>query len=155
MFINCEGQTESQDGSVHTPQLLKTKESRSRFEPRSLCLRLTAKPNRLTIHFVFLCLNLSPQLTSIFLNIWPAFAMRKVISLLKQCFSPISRLFIATRITPILVPESVAQPQCVSDVIHKTKRRVMVDHVGGKLDTPEIPAKLIRNRKKNELSPRG
>ena len=66
--------------------------------------------------------------------------MRKVISLLKQCFSPISRLFIATRITPILVLESVAQPQCVSDVIHKTKRRVMVDHVGGKLDTPEIPA---------------
>ena len=35
MFHNCEGQ--SQD-SVHRPQILKRKESRSRFEPRSLCL---------------------------------------------------------------------------------------------------------------------
>ena len=32
---NCEGQ--SQD-SVHRPQLLKRKENRSRFEPRSLCI---------------------------------------------------------------------------------------------------------------------
>ena len=40
----------SQD-NVHRPQLLKRKQSRSRFEPRSLCLlayRLTARPNRLT-----------------------------------------------------------------------------------------------------------
>ena len=35
MFHNCEGQ--SQD-SVHRPQLLKRKESRSGFEPRSLRL---------------------------------------------------------------------------------------------------------------------
>ena len=42
--------TKSQD-SVHRPQLSKRKESRSGFEPRSLCLpawRLTARPNRLT-----------------------------------------------------------------------------------------------------------
>ena len=41
----------SQD-SVHRPQLLKRKESRSRFEPRPLCLpvqRLTARPNRLIV----------------------------------------------------------------------------------------------------------
>ena len=40
----------SQD-SVHRPQFWKRKESRSRFEPRSLCLpayRLTVRPNRLT-----------------------------------------------------------------------------------------------------------
>ena len=40
----------SQD-SVHRPQLLNGKESRSGFEPRSLCLpayRFTARPNRLT-----------------------------------------------------------------------------------------------------------
>ena len=36
MFHNCEGQ-KSQD-SVHRPQLLKRKESQSRFEPRSICL---------------------------------------------------------------------------------------------------------------------
>ena len=37
--------------SVHRPQLLKRKESRSRFEPRSFCLpayRLTARPKRLS-----------------------------------------------------------------------------------------------------------
>ena len=42
--------TKSQD-SAHRPQFWKRKESRSRFEPRSLCLpayRLTAGPNRLT-----------------------------------------------------------------------------------------------------------
>ena len=36
MFRNCEGQ--SHKNSVHRPQLLKRKESRSGFEPRSLCL---------------------------------------------------------------------------------------------------------------------
>ena len=42
--------TKSHD-SVHSPQLLKRKESRSGIEPRSFCLptkRLTARPNRLT-----------------------------------------------------------------------------------------------------------
>ena len=34
---------------VHRPQFLKRKESRSGFEPRSLCLYLTARPNRLTV----------------------------------------------------------------------------------------------------------
>ena len=44
--------TKSQD-SVHRPQLLKRKDSRSRFVPRSFCLpayRLTAGPNRLTMN---------------------------------------------------------------------------------------------------------
>ena len=46
MFHNCEGQ--SQD-SVHRPQLLKRKESRRGFEPKSLCLpAVTARPNWLT-----------------------------------------------------------------------------------------------------------
>ena len=36
MFHNCEGQ--SHKDSVQRPQLLKRKESRSRFQPRSLCL---------------------------------------------------------------------------------------------------------------------
>ena len=36
MFHNCEGQ--SHKDNVHRPQLLKRKESRSGFEPRSLCL---------------------------------------------------------------------------------------------------------------------
>ena len=43
-------ETKSQN-SVHRPQLLKRKDSRSRFEPRFLCLpawRLTVRPNRLT-----------------------------------------------------------------------------------------------------------
>ena len=53
MFHNCEGQLKSQD-SVHRPQLLKRKESRSGFKPRSL-RRLTARPNRLT-H----CFNYGP-----------------------------------------------------------------------------------------------
>ena len=44
MFQSLRG-TKSQD-SVHRPQLLKRKESRSGFELRSLCL--TARPNRLT-----------------------------------------------------------------------------------------------------------
>ena len=35
MFRNCEGQSHK---TVHRPQLLKRKESRSGFEPRSLCL---------------------------------------------------------------------------------------------------------------------
>ena len=35
MFHNCEGQSQKQD-SIHRPQLLKRKESRSGFEPRSL-----------------------------------------------------------------------------------------------------------------------
>ena len=45
--------TKSQD-SVHRPQLLKRKESRSGVEPRSLCLpasRLTARPKRRIVHF--------------------------------------------------------------------------------------------------------
>ena len=49
-FIHCEGQCHKPD-SAHGPQLLKRKESRSGFEPRSLCLPtcgLTARPNRLT-----------------------------------------------------------------------------------------------------------
>ena len=44
MFHNCEEQSHK---TVHKPQLLKWKQSRSRFEPRSLCLpawRLTAWP---------------------------------------------------------------------------------------------------------------
>ena len=43
--------TKSQD-SIHRPQLLKRKDSRSWFEPRSLSIpawRLTARPNRLTL----------------------------------------------------------------------------------------------------------
>ena len=39
--------------SMHRPQPLKWKESRSRFEPRSLCLpayHLTARPNRRAVH---------------------------------------------------------------------------------------------------------
>ena len=37
MFQNCEGQNHKQD-SVHRPQLLKRKETLSRFEPSSLYL---------------------------------------------------------------------------------------------------------------------
>ena len=37
MFYNCDGQSHYID-SVHRPQLLKRKESRSRFVPRSLHL---------------------------------------------------------------------------------------------------------------------
>ena len=45
MFHNCEGQIKSRD-SVHRPQLLKTKENRSRFEPRSFCLPAFVMPYR-------------------------------------------------------------------------------------------------------------
>ena len=37
MFHNCEGQRHK-TVLIHRPQLLKRKESRSGFEPRSLCL---------------------------------------------------------------------------------------------------------------------
>ena len=45
MFHNCEGQIKSRD-SVHRPQLLKTKENRSRFKPRSFCLPAFIMPYR-------------------------------------------------------------------------------------------------------------
>ena len=59
MFHHLWG-TKSQD-SVHRPQLLKRKEGRSGFEPRSFRLpayRLTARPNRLSIRVQSLFISL-------------------------------------------------------------------------------------------------
>ena len=57
---SCEGQ--SQD-SVHRPQFLKRKESRSRFKPRSLCLpayHLTASKKKKTKHMGSKCTEHAP-----------------------------------------------------------------------------------------------